>query len=209
MTIAIANHSLCLSYIAAALQVARVAIAAIATDRKCFVGGVHFPRASPASYGGFHPHTTREGAREARTSSYMHDIGSRMAPGASERAPSQGRYQSPRTLVYRARFAALASSAHVRPPERVQATYSARSGSVRVVRALSGDEDRPDEAAATRAYFAAEVAAVFGLIRRFCGDMEGTGLSHLDSLDKIEASVFNFILKTKKQAQDKRFFSRK
>lgn len=73
----------------------------------------------------------------------------------------------------------------------------------------SGDEDRPNEAAATRAYSAAEVAAAFGLIRRCCGDMEGTGLSHLDSLDKIEASVFNFILKTKKQAKISDFFSRK
>ncbi|KAH7961544.1 hypothetical protein HPB52_010228 [Rhipicephalus sanguineus] len=36
----------------------------------------------------------------------------------------------------------------------------------------NGDEDRPDEAATTRAYFAAEVAAVFGSICRFCGDME-------------------------------------
>ncbi|KAH7975393.1 hypothetical protein HPB52_001346 [Rhipicephalus sanguineus] len=36
----------------------------------------------------------------------------------------------------------------------------------------SGDEDRPDEAAATRAYSAAEVAAAFGLTGRFCGDME-------------------------------------
>ncbi|KAG0416689.1 hypothetical protein HPB47_006226 [Ixodes persulcatus] len=53
----------------------------------------------------------------------------------------------------------------------------------------SGDEDRPNEAAATRAYSAAEMAAMFGLIRRCCGDMEGTGLSHLDSLDKIEASL--------------------
>ncbi|KAH7963517.1 hypothetical protein HPB52_021284 [Rhipicephalus sanguineus] len=64
----------------------------------------------------------------------------------------------------------------------------------------SGDEDRPDEEVATRTYSATEVAAAFGLIRRFCGDMEGTGLSHLDSLDKIEASIFNFIWKTKKQA---------
>ncbi|KAH7985609.1 hypothetical protein HPB52_025523 [Rhipicephalus sanguineus] len=31
----------------------------------------------------------------------------------------------------------------------------------------SGDEDRPDEATATRAYSAAEVAAAFGLIRQF------------------------------------------
>ncbi|KAL1483889.1 hypothetical protein MTO96_050163, partial [Rhipicephalus appendiculatus] len=37
----------------------------------------------------------------------------------------------------------------------------------------SGDEDRPDEAAATRAYSAAEVAVAFALIRRCCGDMEG------------------------------------
>ncbi|KAL1466453.1 hypothetical protein MTO96_026714 [Rhipicephalus appendiculatus] len=73
----------------------------------------------------------------------------------------------------------------------------------------SGDEDRPDEAAATRAYSAAEVAAAFALIRRCCGDMEGTGLSHLDSLDKIEAGVFNFISKTKKQAKISDFFSRK
>ncbi|KAL1475021.1 hypothetical protein MTO96_037596 [Rhipicephalus appendiculatus] len=73
----------------------------------------------------------------------------------------------------------------------------------------SGDEDRPDEVAATRAYSAAEVAAAFALIRRCCGDMEGTGLSHLDSLDKIEAGVFNFISNTKKQAKISDFFSRK
>ncbi|KAH7955977.1 hypothetical protein HPB52_005310 [Rhipicephalus sanguineus] len=36
----------------------------------------------------------------------------------------------------------------------------------------SGDEDRPDETAATCAYPAAEVAAAFRSIRRFCGDME-------------------------------------
>ncbi|KAH7982076.1 hypothetical protein HPB52_002871 [Rhipicephalus sanguineus] len=70
----------------------------------------------------------------------------------------------------------------------------------------SGDEDRPDEAAATRAYSAAEVVAAFGLICRCCGDMEGTGLLHLDSLDMIEASVFNFISKTKKQAKIRDFF---
>ncbi|KAH7972528.1 hypothetical protein HPB52_013106 [Rhipicephalus sanguineus] len=51
----------------------------------------------------------------------------------------------------------------------------------------SDEEDGLDEAAATHAYSAAEVAAAFGLIRRCCGDMEGTGLSHLDSLDKIKA----------------------
>ncbi|KAH7952180.1 hypothetical protein HPB52_019688 [Rhipicephalus sanguineus] len=33
--------------------------------------------------------------------------------------------------------------------------------------------------------------------------MEGTGLSHLDSLDKIEASIFHFISKMKKQAKIK------
>ncbi|KAH7971992.1 hypothetical protein HPB52_004755 [Rhipicephalus sanguineus] len=73
----------------------------------------------------------------------------------------------------------------------------------------SGDEDRLDEAAAARAYSAAEVAAAFGLIRRCCGDMEETELSHLDSLNKIEASIFNFISKTKKQAKISNFFSRK
>ncbi|KAH7961237.1 hypothetical protein HPB52_006080 [Rhipicephalus sanguineus] len=46
----------------------------------------------------------------------------------------------------------------------------------------SGDEDHPDEAAATHAYSAAEVATAFSLIRRCCGGMEETGLSHLDSL---------------------------
>ncbi|KAH7935443.1 hypothetical protein HPB52_007592 [Rhipicephalus sanguineus] len=71
-------------------------------------------RASPASYGGFHPHTTREGA--PRSARFL-----------------IRRYQSPQTLAYRARFAVLASSAHARPPERVQPTYSARSASVRVV----------------------------------------------------------------------------
>ncbi|KAH7969108.1 hypothetical protein HPB52_014685 [Rhipicephalus sanguineus] len=73
----------------------------------------------------------------------------------------------------------------------------------------SGDEDRLDEAAAARAFSAAEVVAAFGSIRRFCGDMEGTVPSHLDSLDKIEASVFNFISKTKKQAKISDFFSHK
>ncbi|KAH7955606.1 hypothetical protein HPB52_001708 [Rhipicephalus sanguineus] len=66
-----------------------------------------------------------------------------------------------------------------------------------------------DEAAATRMYSTAEVAAAFGLIRRCCGDMEGTVLSLLDSLDKIEASVFNFISMTKKQAKISSLFSRK
>ncbi|KAH7973151.1 hypothetical protein HPB52_022157 [Rhipicephalus sanguineus] len=61
----------------------------------------------------------------------------------------------------------------------------------------SDEEDRPDEAAATRTFSATEVAAAFSLICRCCGDMEGTGLSHRDSLDKIEASVFNFISKTR------------
>ncbi|KAH7985195.1 hypothetical protein HPB52_024270 [Rhipicephalus sanguineus] len=65
----------------------------------------------------------------------------------------------------------------------------------------SDDEDRPDKAAAKRVYSAAEVAAAFGLIRCCCGDMEGTGLSHLDSLNKIEASILNFSSKTKKQAK--------
>ncbi|KAH7947393.1 hypothetical protein HPB52_011305 [Rhipicephalus sanguineus] len=69
------------------------------------------------------------------------------------------------------------------------------------------EEDRPDEVAATRAYSATEVAAAFGLIRRCCGDMEGTGLLHLDSLDKIEASIFNFSSKTKKQAKISDFSS--
>ncbi|KAH7982483.1 hypothetical protein HPB52_005279 [Rhipicephalus sanguineus] len=36
----------------------------------------------------------------------------------------------------------------------------------------SGNEDRLDEAAATRAYSAAEVATAFGSIRSICGDME-------------------------------------
>ncbi|KAH7969995.1 hypothetical protein HPB52_023658 [Rhipicephalus sanguineus] len=70
----------------------------------------------------------------------------------------------------------------------------------------SDEEDRPDEAAATRAYSTAEVVAAFGLIRRCCGNMEGTGLLHLDSLDNIEARVFNFISKTKKQAKISDFF---
>ncbi|KAH7981680.1 hypothetical protein HPB52_000705 [Rhipicephalus sanguineus] len=67
----------------------------------------------------------------------------------------------------------------------------------------SGDEGRPDKAAATRAYSAAEVAAAFGLICRCCGDMEGTELSHLDSLDKIEASVFQLHFEDKEAGQYK------
>ncbi|KAH7940354.1 hypothetical protein HPB52_023541 [Rhipicephalus sanguineus] len=82
----------------------------------------------------------------------------------------------------------------------VAATQDAQADSSSV------DEDRPVEVAAARAYSAAEVAAAFGLIRRCCGDMEGTGLSHLDSLAKIEASVFNCISKTKKQAKISDFF---
>lgn len=31
--------------------------------------------------------------------------------------------------------------------------------------------------------------------------MEGTGLSHQDSLNKMEASILNFISKMKKQAE--------
>ncbi|XP_070386518.1 tigger transposable element-derived protein 6-like [Dermacentor albipictus] len=57
----------------------------------------------------------------------------------------------------------------------------------------SDDEDCLDEGAATRSYSTAEVAARFSLIHRCCGDMEGTGLSHLNILDKIEVGVFNFI----------------
>ncbi|KAH7963445.1 hypothetical protein HPB52_021212 [Rhipicephalus sanguineus] len=48
----------------------------------------------------------------------------------------------------------------------VAGTQDAQTGS------SSGDEDRLDEAAATRAYSADEVAVAFGLIRRFCGDMK-------------------------------------
>ncbi|KAH7971589.1 hypothetical protein HPB52_000332 [Rhipicephalus sanguineus] len=81
----------------------------------------------------------------------------------------------------------------------VQAGCSAVAGTQDAQADSSSDEeDRPDEAVATRAYSATEVAAAFGLICHCCCDMEGTRLSHLDSLDKIEASVFNFISKTKK-----------
>ncbi|KAH7946495.1 hypothetical protein HPB52_000247 [Rhipicephalus sanguineus] len=64
----------------------------------------------------------------------------------------------------------------------------------------SDEEDRLDEATATHTYSATEVAAALGLISRCCGDMEGTGLLHLDSLDKIEAS------EDEKAGQDELFF---
>ncbi|KAH7957125.1 hypothetical protein HPB52_015585 [Rhipicephalus sanguineus] len=98
---------------------------------------------------------------------------------------------------------AVASLADEDIVARVAGTQDAQADS------SSDEEDRPDDAAATRAYSATEVAAAFGLIRHCCGDMEGTGLSHLDSLDKIDASIFNFISKTKKQAKISDFFSRK
>ncbi|KAK8769982.1 hypothetical protein V5799_013553 [Amblyomma americanum] len=59
----------------------------------------------------------------------------------------------------------------------------------------------------TRPCTATELASAFSLIRRCCGEMEGTGLSHLDSLEKIETSVLNFISQRKKQPKISDFFS--
>ncbi|KAH7986337.1 hypothetical protein HPB52_025043 [Rhipicephalus sanguineus] len=74
-----------------------------------------------------------------------------------------------------------------------------------VVAAVAGTQDSQADSSSGNE----DLAAAFGLIRRFCGDMEGSGLSHLDGLDKIEASVFNFISTMKKQAKISVFFSRK
>ncbi|KAH7968847.1 hypothetical protein HPB52_011726 [Rhipicephalus sanguineus] len=205
-----ANHSSHLSYIAAALAGSRVAIAAITTDRECFVGGVHFPMASVkkrkntvANYfrkAGFvtaELAETGEDSDEERIDVAFCKLSS-LFPAAVPPEVSADDFVEADCSVQ-----ALASLADKDIVAAVAGTQDAQ------VNSSSGDEDRPDEAAATHAYFATEVAAALGLICRCCGDMEGTGLSHLDNLDKIEASVFNFISKTKKQAKISDFFSRK
>ncbi|KAH7971671.1 hypothetical protein HPB52_002162 [Rhipicephalus sanguineus] len=239
-----ANHSSRLLYIAAAAlpsQVARVAIAAIATDRERFVGGVHFPMASVKKCKNLDFATKLKAIQRVeagkKSSAVVDDIGipwsmlstllkikadikakaaEQLTSGACRvRAPAHGKLSSLFPAAVPPEVSAddfVEADCNVQPVAsladedivaEVAGTQDAQANS------SSGDEDRPDEAATTRAYSAAEVAAAFGLIRRCCGDMEGTGLSHLDSLDKIEASVFNFISKTKKQAKIRDFFSRK
>ncbi|KAH7982806.1 hypothetical protein HPB52_007199 [Rhipicephalus sanguineus] len=191
-------------------NVARVAIAAIATDRKRFVGGVHSPMASVkkrnntvANYfwkAGFvtaELAETGEDGDEERIADAFGKLSS-LFPAAVPPEVSADDFVEVNCNVQ-----AVASLADEDIVAAVAGTQDAQADS------SSGDEDRPDEAAATHAYSAAEVAAAFGLICCCCGDMEGTGLSHLNSLDKIEASVFNFISKTEKQAKISDFFSRK
>ncbi|KAH7962150.1 hypothetical protein HPB52_014652 [Rhipicephalus sanguineus] len=150
-------------------QVARVAIAAIVTDREHFVGRVHFPIASVKKRKNLDfamklKATQRVEAGE-KSSAVADDIGAAIPPevSADDFVEADCNVQAVASLVDEDMVAAVAGT------QDAQADSS------------SGDEDRPDEAVATRAYSATEKAAVFGLIHRCCGDMEGTGLSHLDS----------------------------
>lgn len=56
---------------------------------------------------------------------------------------------------------------------------------------------------------AAELASAFSVIRRCCGAMEGAGLSHLDSVSKLEDSLMNFMAQKKKQSKLTDFFHAK
>ncbi|KAH7969069.1 hypothetical protein HPB52_014322 [Rhipicephalus sanguineus] len=148
----LANHSSCLSYIAAALAGspgARVAIATIATDRKHFVGGVHFPELAETS----------EDGDDKRIDDAFHELSS-LFPAAVAPEVSADDFEEADCNVQ-----AVASPADEDIVAAVTGTQDAQADS------SSGDEDRLDEAAATRAY-SAEVAAAFGSIHRFCSDME-------------------------------------
>ncbi|KAH7983013.1 hypothetical protein HPB52_008809 [Rhipicephalus sanguineus] len=149
-----------------AQTVAQVAIAAIANDRERFVGRVHFH------------------CDDKRIDDAFRELSS-LFPTAVPPEVSADDFVEADCNVQ-----AVASLADEDIVAAVAGTQDAQADS------SSGNEDRPDEAAATRAYSAAEVAAAFGLIHRCCGDMEGTGLSHLDSLD----------FEDKEAGQDKRFF---
>ncbi|KAH7971644.1 hypothetical protein HPB52_001142 [Rhipicephalus sanguineus] len=118
-------------------QGARVAIAAIATDRERFVGGVHFSEIAETS----------EDGDDKRIDDAFHELSS-LFPAAVPPEVSADDFEE---AVFRL-------CGHRDPG--CQADSS------------SGDEDRLDEAVATCAYSAAEVAAAFGSIHRFCGDME-------------------------------------
>ncbi|KAH7939010.1 hypothetical protein HPB52_004455 [Rhipicephalus sanguineus] len=121
-----------------------VAITAIVTDRECFVGGVYFQ--------------TSEDGDDKRIDAF-HE--SSLFPAAVLPKVCADDFEEADCNVQ-----AVASLADEDIVAAVAGTQDAQADS------SSGDEDRLDEAAATRAYSAAEVAAAFGLIRHFCGDME-------------------------------------
>ncbi|XP_065293236.1 tigger transposable element-derived protein 6-like [Dermacentor albipictus] len=52
----------------------------------------------------------------------------------------------------------------------------------------------------------AELASAFSVIRRCWGTMEGAGLCHLDTVDKLEDSLRNLMVQKKKQAKVTDFF---
>ncbi|KAH7975396.1 hypothetical protein HPB52_001349 [Rhipicephalus sanguineus] len=128
---------------------ARVPIAAIATDRERFVGGVHFQLAE-----------TSEDGDDKRIDDVFHELSS-LFPAAVPPEVSADDFEEADCSVQ-----AVASLADEDIVAAVAGTQDAQADS------SSGDEDRLDEAAATRAYSAAEVVAAFASIHRFCGDME-------------------------------------
>ncbi|KAH7938896.1 hypothetical protein HPB52_002184 [Rhipicephalus sanguineus] len=182
------------------------ALVAIATDHECFVGGVHFPMASVKKRKNLDFATKLKATQRVeagkKSSAVADNIGkprSMLSTLLKNEADIEAKAAEQRTSedcdderiddafrVLSSLFPAavpteVSADDFVEADCNVQADAQADSS--------SGDKDRPDEAAATSAYSAAEVAAAFGLIRRCCGDMEKTGMSHLDSLDKIEATV--------------------
>ncbi|KAH7981697.1 hypothetical protein HPB52_000722 [Rhipicephalus sanguineus] len=170
----------------------QVAIAAIVTDRERFVGEVHFQMASVkerkntvANYfwkAGFvtaELAETGENDNEERIDDAFRKLSS-LFPAAVPPKVSADDFVEADCNVQ-----ALVSLADEDIVAAAAGTQDAQADS------SSGDEDCPDEAVATRAYSAADVTAAFGLICHCYGNMKGTGLSHLDSLDKIEAGEYD------------------
>ncbi|KAH7951770.1 hypothetical protein HPB52_012844 [Rhipicephalus sanguineus] len=145
-----------LSYIAAALAGSpgtRVAIAVIATHRNRLVGGVHF-RFVTAELA-----ETNEDGDDKRIDDAFHKLS--LFPAAVPPEVSADDFEEADCSVQ-----AVASLADEDVVAAVAGTQNAQADS------SSGNEDRLDKAAATRACSAAEVAAAFGSIHRFYGDME-------------------------------------
>ncbi|KAH7983284.1 hypothetical protein HPB52_010609 [Rhipicephalus sanguineus] len=129
---------------------ARVAIAAIATDRERFVGRVHFSELVETS----------EDGDDKSIDNAFHELSS-LFPAAVPPEVSADNFEEADCHVQ-----VVASLADEVIVAAVAGTQDAQADS------SSGDEDSLDEAAATRAYSVAEVAAAFGSVRRFCGNME-------------------------------------
>ncbi|KAH7946799.1 hypothetical protein HPB52_004319 [Rhipicephalus sanguineus] len=166
---------------------ARVAIAAIATDRERFVGGVHFRELSHTTAflfcvdllgaiqmvsGTWRDVKTNTVANCIRKAGFvMAELAETSDDGDDKCIDDISPAVPPEVSADDFEEAdcnvqAVASLADEDIVAVVAGTQDAQADS------SSGDEDRLEEAAATRAYSAAEVAAAFGSIRRFCGDME-------------------------------------